>query len=538
MSGVACLGLNRLELSALGAIILIGLIHLPYPFSGDQALFTIGALKISDGAVLYRDFWDLKQPGLYGFYLVAGTLFGFDEVGIHTFELLYMVTFSLVLMKTLRGYYANPSMAALVPLVTVGIYYGVSGQWHLTQLEALVGFPMFLSLWYGTGSPKVGGREPLRFFLSGVAGGIVLLFKFMFLLILVGFWLTALVDATLIKRQALLSTLCRIVVPVFLGMALPLLIVLGYFAANNTVGLLYWTFFEYPAQLMRDPPYINPVINGLRWLINQFAPVMLLGFIGVCVSVTKRRGRLLTVNLLLWLLLGLGVILLQRFSRWEYHYLLLFVPLGILGVKALDVLCEQMKAFGPPVNSWGSRMAGIVCLILLFSPVLNSLGKKSLDLARHGFAVTREQRLQYQRSASRAYLEALAEVGFLAEPGSLRGDIYVIGDPIYYLLSGRNQAIALNGWGPELFLPSQSTRLTEQLSKACPPYIFNAMGNLISERSPGTTQFIEENYHALRRSNRGVWYVVKGKGENPCGINRVHSDQQKSALELVTSKQK
>ena len=142
-------------LLALGFIILIGLIHLPCPFGGDQALFTIGALKISNGAILYRDFWDLKQPGFYGFYVLAGSLFGFDEVGIHTFELLYMTFFRLVLMKTLRGYYTNPSMAGLVPLLTVGIYYGVSGQWHLTQLEALVGFPMFLSLWFASESSSI-----------------------------------------------------------------------------------------------------------------------------------------------------------------------------------------------------------------------------------------------------------------------------------------------------------------------------------------------------------------------------------------------
>lgn len=521
---------NKLDVLVLSAIILIGLIHLPYPFGGDQALFTIGALKISNGAILYRDFWDLKQPGLYGFYLLAGTLFGFDEVGIHTFELLYMAIFSLVLMKTLKGYFGNPSMACLVPLLTVGIYYGVSGQWHLTQLEALVGFPMFLSLWYGSGSPYPNGRRSLRFFLSGVMGGIVLLFKFMFLPILAGFWLTTLVDATVSKRGPLLSTLIRICVPVVLGMTVPLLIVLGYFASNNTVGLLYWTFFEYPAQLMRDPPYSNPVINGLRWLISQFAPLMALGSIGAYISLTNRRDRLLTVNLVLWLFLGLGVILLQTFSRWEYHYLLLFVPLGILSVKALDILWEQMKALGPPVNSWSGRMVAILGLVLLFSPVLNSLAKKSLDLARNGFALTREQRLQYQRSSSNAYVEALAEVRFLSEPESLPGDIYILGDPIYYLLSGRNQAIALNGWGPELWLPSQSMRLTDQLSQACPPYIFNAMGNLISERSPGTARFIDENYHALRRSNRGVWYALKDNREHNCGVHRVYSDEQKSAF--------
>jgi hypothetical protein len=352
----------------------------------------------------------------------------------------------------------------------------------------------------------------------------------MFLPILTAFWLTAFIDATLAKRAHLSATLIRIGVPVVLGMVVPLLIVVCYFASNNTVGLLYWTFFEYPALLMRDPPYSNSVVNGLRWLISQFAPLMALGFIGAYMSLTDRRDRLLTVNLVLWVILGLGVILLQRFSRWEYHYLLLFVPLGILAAKALDVLWEQMKVLGPSVNSWRGRTAGSIGLVLLFSPVLSSLTQKSLDLARNGFALTREQRLRYQRSASRAYLEALTEVSFLSEPGNLPGDIYIIGDPIYYLLSGRQQAIALNGWGPELWLPSQSMRLTEQLTQACPPYIFNGMGNLISERSPGTARFIDENYHALRRSSRGIWYVLKDNRARECGVNRVYRDGHKSAF--------
>ena len=227
-------------------------------------------------------------------------------------------------------------------------------------------------------------------------GGIVLLFKLMFLP----------VDGSLLaydsyrcytsKRKPFLSTLIRIGVPVVLGMAVPLLIVVGYFASNNTVGLLYWTTFEYPAQLMRDPPYTNPVINGLSWFISQCAPLIALGCIGAYVSLSNRRDRLLTVNLVLWLILGLGVILLQRFSRWDYHYLLLLVPLGIFSVKALDIFWEKLKALGLPVNSWSGHMAGILGLVLLFSPVLNSLAKRGLALARSGFALTREQRLQYQ----------------------------------------------------------------------------------------------------------------------------------------------
>src|SRR5579864_415008 len=93
---------GKLQILALIAVVLIGLVHLPQPFHDDQAFFTIGAWKMSHGAVLYRDYWDIKQPGIFLFYLAGGKLLGFNEVGIHGFELLYMVTLALVLMLTLR----------------------------------------------------------------------------------------------------------------------------------------------------------------------------------------------------------------------------------------------------------------------------------------------------------------------------------------------------------------------------------------------------------------------------------------------------
>ncbi len=54
--------LGKYEIGALAVVLLIGLMHIAYPFDGDQAFFTEGALKISRGAVLYRDLWDIKQP--------------------------------------------------------------------------------------------------------------------------------------------------------------------------------------------------------------------------------------------------------------------------------------------------------------------------------------------------------------------------------------------------------------------------------------------------------------------------------------------
>ena len=60
---------RRLEVAAVLAVIaLLGLLAAPLPFTGDQALFAAGARQLARGDVLYRDFWDVKQPGIYAFY--------------------------------------------------------------------------------------------------------------------------------------------------------------------------------------------------------------------------------------------------------------------------------------------------------------------------------------------------------------------------------------------------------------------------------------------------------------------------------------
>jgi hypothetical protein len=72
---------------ALLLVALLALLHIPYPFSSDQGLFAHFAQAMDGGARLYEDLWDIKQPGLFALYWIAGRLFGFDSVGIHIFDL-------------------------------------------------------------------------------------------------------------------------------------------------------------------------------------------------------------------------------------------------------------------------------------------------------------------------------------------------------------------------------------------------------------------------------------------------------------------
>lgn len=63
---------NRWDAFALLFVFTLGLANPPQPFAWDQALFAINARVLNDGGALYRDAWDVKQPGIYLFYWLGG----------------------------------------------------------------------------------------------------------------------------------------------------------------------------------------------------------------------------------------------------------------------------------------------------------------------------------------------------------------------------------------------------------------------------------------------------------------------------------
>ncbi|MCW5313634.1 hypothetical protein GTQ43_07390 [Nostoc sp. KVJ3] len=497
--------LNKIDFLVLIAILMIGLVHLPFPFDGDQAFFRLGAWEMQQGKVLYRDFWDIKQPGIFCFYFLAGTLFSFDEIGIHIFELIYMILLSITLQLTLKSYFRHQIIASLVPLLTVGVYYIVSGAWHLTQVEALVGFPLFLCLWLTFKSFKSDGKQ--RFYLlllSGFIGGIVLLFKFILLLILLSFWLTIWMYSLLIQRHSIQKNSIEIFLPLFIGIIFPLSVVASYFLWVNSFSIVYQTFFIYPPLIIANSEFhITEFISGIKWFVQNFYPLILMAIVTVYVSLHKSKN-ILTLLLVVWCIFAFGIIVLQQAALWEYHYLLLFVPTGILATKGLDILWGSLKELR-------SLIPTTLLIFLLFFPLSSMLTKKSVALVTNNFALTEETRLKYQAVFRNKYPSLHSEANFISQSGSIAGEIYVAGDPSIYYFSRRSQATILRGWALEYFLPEQWTALIEQLDSSKPPYIFIDYKSqaIIKENSPKMLEFVGRRYQILRQNNNGIWYLLK-----------------------------
>ena len=209
-------------------LVLLALVNLPMPFSGDQALSTVMARGLGRGDVLYADAWDLRQPGIFLFFLAGGSLLGYREIGIHLFEAIYLTAFAVVLQVTLRGRFAHREIASLVPLATVGAYWAAARSWDLTQIEILVAFPLYVAMWAafeaGAREPLPPARRQLLLVLAGLSGAAVVILELLYLPIVVAAWAIAARDTTMAAPAGdRASAAVGMLRPVLFGLSVPLL---------------------------------------------------------------------------------------------------------------------------------------------------------------------------------------------------------------------------------------------------------------------------------------------------------------------------
>jgi hypothetical protein len=434
----------------IGSTIGLGLLRLPEPFWGDQALFVVGGQAIHDGALLYRDFWDLKPPGIYGLYALAGTLFGFDSVGIHWVDLLWMLTLAIVLWVTLKSRFTRSSVATLLPWLCVGTYFAVIDWRQQMQVESLVGLPLYLMVWFNVQAAQSSATNRWRWLLrSGIAAGVVLLFKLIYLPLLVALWSVYCGHRVFQQRSPLLPTLWQTSWPLIIGMALPIVPVIGYWWATGTLDLAFYTQILHPPKMLQVLPHkpLGHLVQAFGWALGQFWPIGLLAAYAI-----RRNGprlSLLTTQLIVWLGLGLAMIAAQSQSWWTYHFLLLLVPTSILAADGLDALLAVRR------RRWMARaLVGLTLGALVLLNLMAAVDMTNL-MQRSGLPLSPPNQLAYHSLKAPFHSQMAREVAFLQRPEALPGKIYVIGDPTLYLLSGRAQAVALNGWIPEIFLPEQ-----------------------------------------------------------------------------------
>lgn len=543
----------------LSLVLLAGGLSLAMPFWGDQALFAVYGRQLSDGAVLYRDLFDLKQPGIFAFYALGGLLFGFTEVGIHLFELTYWVAFSLFAVLALRPYLTTRWAVPLVPGFTVVVYYLYAQTVDLTQIEAVVALPILIAWWLiDQADPAL--RSGLgRYAAAGVAAAAVVLLKHLYVVIIVGFLVYSVLRS---RRQGTpIADIGRSVWVFVIGMLAPLLFVAGYFAAHGQLERIWWAYVEYPgAARALDPAPLDNLTGGARRFMVGHAPFLILAVLGSVHALRHRtRPQLhLVAGMVLWLAVGFALVLVQFWGEW--HWLLFTVPSGLLAVLGIEALTAMVVHLRTPARlaalgaggmlgvlsffigastiqaqKWlllliavGSCAAVAVVmlarrariarpmLLLLLTALIASFGlaaiapvNKLQALIEHDFALHTEARVAFQGSWNPAYRAAHEDLAHLHSGDVLPGPLYVFGDPVVLLRSGRPQAAAMHGWGPEKLLPRAWQELHRDLRSASPPYIVvdGSSESIIRVRDPALMEFIEARYEPAFVGASGTWYV-------------------------------
>jgi hypothetical protein len=539
---------NRIVLTAAYLVMaLLAIFHVFSPFSGDSAFFYAGAKILSNDLLLYRDFWDIKQPGIFYFYYLGGTLFSFTEAGIYLFELVYWFCFSVAavyLAKSLK-LFKNNILYHLIPLFTVGIYLALSTQTDKAQIEILVSAPLILSVLLLSKYEKE--KVILPYFIIGILFSVILFLKIPFVVMLGCLTLYHIYRVIRLKVTLKIFVINKLI-PALVGfLILPVIYTIGIYK-NGTINEVFETFFVIPYNMVGTTPekHAGAFLERFGRYIAFTFP---LGVMSILVILSEAKKNNSFVHMMTVLILSSLLVIYLHYFKWAYYYQLFLFPFAFLSLIYIDryrefnVLKSKLLIIGLVafivfvVYVYSSKFTDffpkllIVPLgtVLFFLIGIKKISDKKLWVTFIFvcmFAVTIGKFLlvsytfvsnfDLKHGVGDGYKDfynpeysILKKESEIIKNDTSNYKIYVCGNPIIYYFSNRIQAVPLGGWALEMFSDKQWQLFGQQVIENKPKYIFfdHPYFNMITRK--GYLGLIETNYNLISTSKNGNWFRLK-----------------------------
>lgn len=488
---LASIGKKAITVLAIGAVALLLVLmslNVSMPLEGDQSLYFFGARQMSDGHVLYRDYWDLKPPGVYAFYWVAGSLFGYTAVGLHTLEMIWFTLVAVLAYRLCAIATGSARLALLGPLFTVGAYFNVATPWHLTQPDGLLTLPLTFAAW-ALVEPRFRDRPMLGWALTGAGAGLASMFVTSSALVVLAFVAAAAVVA-LRTAPAGARAGVRRAGGFLIGFGAILLIPIIWFASLGALGDYLWTMVTYPlsaqGEFSRDIPKL---VRSVKWFLEAIVlllPCALIGALATVRDFWSRDSRALVgLVMFAWFVGGLTTLLLQYHYSWQFHFIHFFVPVGVLMVMGLG---EILRA----AQTREGRVVAAALLIMALAFPMALLKKVVVRAGVDTQASLHEDSVKQGLAAS-----------------SPDDSVYVLGDPRVLLAAGRAQPVKHNGWALEVLLPHQWKEFSDALRQSRPAYLYVSRTHppLLAKRAPELGEWIAQEYSSIHTDDtEGTWY--------------------------------
>jgi hypothetical protein len=338
-----------------------------WPLVHDAPIMHYIAWRIAEGAVPYRDLFDMNFPGVYLFHLAVVQILGTGDAAWRAVDLT-MTALGAVMVAALAAPWGR--VAALGGGSFFAAYHLAGGAWNAGQRDFLL-VPLLLAGALGVARWAEHGRAGAAL-ASGVALGAALTIKphaLVFVLALAAF--------IVVRARRTEGAGLRPLAALAVGAALAPAATVAWLAALGAVGAWRDIVFDYLV------PLYSRVTRPADWLYFRWHVWVAIGATVVLSLATVARSRRLSARhavAMIGLVYGLVHFVGQR-KGWEYH----LYPLAAFAAVLLCSEIEQARARGRRLVL-GSLVAGLVAVAWL-------LGVKGAEASDSGWIVVKERRV-------------------------------------------------------------------------------------------------------------------------------------------------
>lgn len=358
---------------------------LGWPLVHDAPIMHYIAWRIADGAVPYRDLFDMNFPGVYVFHLAVVAWLGTGDAAWRAVDL-GVTALGAGAVAALAAPWGR--VAALGGASFFAAYHLASGAWNAGQRDFLL-CPCLLAGALGVARwAEGGGIRPVA--LAGVALGAGLTIKPHAVV-----FVAALLAFIVVRARGTTAPALAPAIALLAGAALAPLAVVAWLAAVGALGAWRDIVFGYLI------PLYSRVTRPADWLYFRWhAWVAIAATVGLTVArlTWSRRWTARHAVVLLGLAYGLVHFVAQR-KGWEYHlYPLAAFAAVLLFAELRPALGRRRPLAATPL------IAGLVAVVWL-------TGVKGVEAADSGWIVLKERRA----SALAAELVARVKPGDLVQ---------------------------------------------------------------------------------------------------------------------------
>jgi hypothetical protein len=364
-----------------------------WPLIHDAPLMHYIAWLMAQGAVPYRDIFDMNVPGVYLLHLGVVTVLGQGDSAWRLFDLAWLALTAAALFGFSRR--MGDAWSGLGAALLFILYHLSGGAWRAGQRDFLLALFLVLAAWGAARAWESGGAL-LPLLWGGLAAGAGIMIKPHAAL----FWIAcAGVSALGARRSGMFRALA---VWCAAGLAVPVL-VLGWLAWCGGAGPFALIITDYVLPLYGRVGRVS-VWEGLRWHVygwQVWSCLIALGLFGFRQSPEKPYG------IRRWLALSGAAYGILHFAAqgkgWEYHLYPFAVFLCALASVPLAARAKQVEP-----SRWDARPAlsrALTLALLVLAVVF--LGAKGVDAADARWVADKERRV----SALTRDLRPLADAG-------------------------------------------------------------------------------------------------------------------------------